>query len=231
MKRFWKEVSTTQQDGGWRVLLDGRPIRTQGGAAQIVPTAALADALAAEWRAQGETVDPNTFPLRDLTDYAIDQIAPDRAQAIARLLPYAETDTLCYRADPDEPLYRRQYDLWEPILTAFETRHGIRLERISGIIHRPQPEKSMVRLQTVVGKQNHFTLAALSTLAPIAASLTVALEALEPGADTPALFTAANCEQEWQAELWGWDTLAEDARNARLAAFTKAAEFAGLAKE
>lgn len=230
MKRFWKDVSTARQDGGWRVLLDGRPIRTQGGAAQVVPTAALADALAAEWGAQGETVDPATFPLRDLADYAIDQIAPEREQAIARLLPYAETDTLCYRADPDEPLYRRQHDLWEPILAGFEARHGLRLERISGVIHRPQPAHSMARLETLLGEQDDFTLSALSTLAPIAASLTVALEALEPGANVAALFTAANCEQEWQAELWGWDSLAEQARDARLAAFTKAAEFAGLAK-
>ena len=139
MKRFWKEAAVEPADSGWRVTLDGRPIRTRGGNAQVVPTQALATALAEEWRAQGEQVDPRGFPLRNLADYALDHVRPDRAATIAKLLPYAETDTLCYRADPDEALYRRQRELWEPLLTAFEARHGVRLERVSGVIHKPHP--------------------------------------------------------------------------------------------
>jgi chaperone required for assembly of F1-ATPase len=229
MKRFWTAVALAPAEGGWRVTLDGKPIRTQGGAAQVIPTQSLAEALAAEWRAQGETVDPTAFPLRDLADFAIDHVRADRAGTIAKLLRYAETDTLCYRADPDEPLYRRQLDLWEPLVAAAEARHGIRLERVSGIVHRAQPPETLARLGAILAERNDFTLSALSTLAPLAASLTVALAALEPEADPTALFAAANAEQDWQAELWGWDPEAERSRAQNLKAFEAAAEFARLA--
>ena len=230
MKRFWKDAGVEPFEGAYRVTLDGRPIRTQGGAPQLVPGAALAEALAAEWSAQGSEIDPKAFPLRDLADFAIDHVRADRAAAIAGLLRYAETDTLCYRADPDEPLYRRQLKLWEPLVTAFEARHGVRLERVSGIVHRAQPAATMAKLGEVLAAHDDFTLAALATLAPLAASLTVALEALEPDADPAALFAAANCEQDWQAEQWGWDPAAERGRAAKLAAFEVAAHFARLAR-
>ena len=230
MKRFWKEVAVEPVEGGWRVTLDGRPVRTQGGHPQAVPNEALAEALAGEWRAQSEDVDPASFPLRDLADYAIDQVRANRGAALAGLLRYAETDTLCYRADPDEPLYRHQLERWEPLVTAFEARHRVRLERVSGVIHRPQPAETIARLGEILAAHDEFILAALATLAPLAASLTVALAAFEPDADPAALFAAANCEEDWQAELWGWDLEAERARALRLAAFETAAKFARLAR-
>ena len=231
MKRFWKDAGVEPFEGAYRVTLDGRPIRTQGGAPQLVPGAALAEALAAEWSAQGSEIDPKAFPLRDLADFAIDHVRADRAAAIAGLLRYAETDTLCYRADPDEPLYRRQLELWEPLVTAFEARHGVRLERVSGVIHRPQPPATLARLGEVLAAHDDLTLAALATLAPLAASLAVALAALAPDADPAALFAAANCEEDWQAEQWGWDPAAERDRAAKLAAFEVAAQFARLARD
>jgi len=231
MKRFWKEVAVAEAEPGFRVTLDGRPIRTQGGAAQIVPSRALAEALAEEWRAQGEEIDASAFVLRDLTDFAIDKVAPDVAGTVSALMPFAETDTLCYRADPDEPLFRRQEELWEPLLAASEARHGIRLERASGVIHRKQPEQSLRKLAAHLEGQDAFALAALRTVAPLTASLTVALAALDDGADPQALFAAANAEEDWQAELWGWDLQAEHDRAARLAAFEAAARFALLARD
>ncbi|WP_347303334.1 ATP12 family protein [Croceibacterium sp. TMG7-5b_MA50] len=227
MKRFWREATVAQGDGGWQVLLDGRPVRTQGGAAQIVPTRALADALAAEWAAQGAEVDTTAFPLRDLTDLAIDRVAPAPAAQVAALLRYAETDTLLYRADPDEPLHRRQLDQWEPLVRAAETRWAVTFDRTSGVIHRPQPAETLTRMEDVLAGQDPFRLAALATMAPLAASLIVALAALDnnPPAD---LFAAANLEEDWQAELWGQDAEAARVRSARLGAFTAAAHFAKL---
>jgi chaperone required for assembly of F1-ATPase len=231
MKRFYKDVSIEETGGGFRVTLDGRPIRTQGGAPQIVPTRALAEAMAGEWRAQGDEIDPKSFVLRDLADFAIDHVAPDPAGAVARLLPFAETDTLCYRADPDEPLYRRQQTLWEPLVRAAEARHGVRLERVSGIRHRPQPPETLDKLRAALEALDPFTLAALETLTRLAASLTVGLAALEPDADAEELFAAANCEQDWQAELWGWEWQAEEDRALRLEAFRQAMKFVRLARE
>lgn len=226
MRRFWREAAVEQADGGWRVTLDGRPIRTQRGAAQVVPTRAMAELLAAEWQAQGEEIDPRGFVFRDMADLAIDEIAPAREATVANLLAYGETDTLCYRAEPDAPVWHRQQALWEPLLTACEARHGIRLERTSGIVALPQPAATIDALRQRLLQQDDFTLAALLTLASLAASLVVALAALEPEADAAALFAAANAEEDWQAEQWGWDFEAERTRALKLRAFEQAAAFA-----
>lgn len=231
MKRFWKEVSVTAQDGaGWQVQLDGRAIKTQGRCAQWLPTRAVADLVAAEFAAQGEKVDPKSFVFRDLADFAIDMVRPDRRAHIAKLLSYAETDTLCYRADPEEPLFQRQQELWEPLVVQCEAAHGMVLERVCGIVHRQQSTSALAALRARLESEDEFTLAALIKLASLAASLVVALAALEDGADADMLFAAANLEEDWQAELWGQDHEAEMARNAKLEAFRKAVLFAGAAR-
>lgn len=231
MKRFYKDVSVEQVEGGWRVTLDGRPIKTAGAAPQVVPTRTLAEALAAEWSAQGETIELTRFPLRDLADYAIDVVRLDREDVVTSLLPYAETDTLCYRADPDEPLHRRQLEVWEPILAQAEARYGVQFTRVSGIVHKPQPAGTLLRLQAELERLDPFALASLRMLASLSASLTVGLLAIEPFADLAALWDAASLEEEWQAELWGRDAEAEDRRTERLAAFSLAARFAALARD
>jgi chaperone required for assembly of F1-ATPase len=231
MKKFYKEVAVEAAPGGWRVRLDARPIRTQGGTGQVVPGRALAEALAGEWRAQGERIDPRSFPLRDLADYALDHVAPARDTAIAKLLGYVETDTLCYRAEPDVSLFQRQQAEWEPLVRACEAAHGIRLERTSGIVHRPQPPATLAALRAELEALDDFTLGALTTLASLAASLVVALAVLDQTADPAALFAAANLEQDWQAERWGWDAEAESARGAKLAAFEQAAHFLRLIQQ
>lgn len=225
MKRFYREVVVGEVAGGWQVLLDGRPVRTQGGSPQVVPTAALAELLAAEWRTQGDEIDPRTFVIRDLTDHALDVVRADRSDALARLLTYGESDTLCYRADPDEPLYQRQLALWEPLVTACEARLGVTFQRVSGVLHRPQKPETLAALRKVLEAQDDFALAGLINLASLAASLITALAALEEGADAELLFVAANAEEDWQAELWGWDWMAEDDRALRAEAFRLAMEF------
>lgn len=230
MKRFWKDVSVTELDGAFGVTLDGRAVKTQGGRALAVPNRPLADALASEWAAQGAVIDPACFALRDLADLAIDVIARERAAAIAALLRFAETDTLCYRAEPAEPLHSRQVELWEPLLGAAEARMDLQFSRISGVIHQPQPAETLRRLEQVMAAEDNFALAALTTLASLAASLVIALAALQPGADPDELWKAANLEEDWQAEQWGRDTDAMALRARRLSIFTAAQEFAKLAR-
>lgn len=235
MKRFWKEVAVTQSGDGWQVALDGRPLRTQGGGQQVVPGEALAQLLAGEWRAQeitpGEEIDPRGFPLRDLTDFALDKVRADRAGMIERLLRFAETDTLCYRADPEEPLFRHQLELWEPLLTACEARLNVRFERVSGVGHRAQPPATLAALRAALEARDDFTLAALTTLASLAASLVTGLATLEPDANVDALFAASNAEEDWQATQWGWEEEAERVRSLRLAAFRLAAAFARAVRD
>jgi chaperone required for assembly of F1-ATPase len=230
MKRFWTEATIAPVEAGWQVLLDGRPVKTQAGSAQVVPSEALAAAMAAEWTAQGATVNPDSLPLRDLADLAIDVIAPVRDGTIAALLRYAETDTLCYRAEPDEPLHARQLELWEPLLLAAEARWDVHFERVNGVLHRPQSSETLARIERVLTIYDPFTLAALTTLSALAASLVIALAALEDGADATELWNAAELEEDWQAELWGTDAEAAERRARRFAMFSAAQRFAALAK-
>jgi chaperone required for assembly of F1-ATPase len=226
MKRFYRQAAAVEGPDGWHVALDSRRIKTQGGHVLVLPNQALAELLASEWNAQGEEIDPRTFHVRDLADYAMDVIAENPAAAIAALLRYAETDTLCYCANPDEPLWKRQQAVWEPLLQACETRDDIRLQRVSGVIHRPQDAAALAKLQSRLEEMDFLTLAALTTLASLSASLVIGLAALEPDADGEALWNAANLEEDWQSELWGQDWEAQERREKRKQDFLAAMAFA-----
>ncbi len=230
MKRFYREVAVAAEGAAWQVTLDGRGVKTQGGQAQLVPTRALAEALAAEWAGQDDEIDAARFALRDLADYALDVAGSDRCVTVAGLLRYGETDTLCYRAEPEEPLHARQLELWEPLLKAAEARWDIHFERVAGIVHRPQPAATLKRLEFVLLAKNDFDLAALVTLTSISASLVIGLAALEPDADIAALWQASELEADWQADLWGKDAEAEARQEHRFAGFAAAARFARLAR-
>jgi chaperone required for assembly of F1-ATPase len=230
VKRFYSAVALSEVAGGWQVTLDGRGIRTVKGAAQIVPTRALADALAAEWAQQGERIDPAGLPLRDMADYAIDMVSDSAAATIETLLAYAETDTLCYRADPEDALFARQQVQWEPLLAAFEQREGVQFTRISGIVHRAQPPGTLAILRDRLARENAFALAGLEAATGLAASLVCALSACEPEADAAAIWQAASLEEEWQAELWGRDAEAEIRRDRRSADFRRAVAFTRAAR-
>lgn len=230
MKRFYKDVSVAPEGTGWRVLLDGKPIRTPAKAAQVVPSEALAQVMALEWSEQEPEIDPTAFIFRDMADYAIDVVARDSAAAAADLLRYAETDTLCYRAEAGEALHDRQSEVWEPLLRAAEARWDVHFERVDGILHRPQPEATLTRMAAVLVPLDAFTMGALTTLTTLTASLVIGLAALEAGADGKALWAAANLEEDWQAELWGKDAEALALRARRLAEFSAAMRFAGLVR-
>lgn len=231
MKRFWKDVSVALVSGGWQIALDGKPLKTQRGAQQILPTRALAEALATEWRDQGETIDTAAFPLRDMADYAIDQVRTHRDETVTAILPYAETDTLCYRADDGDALRERQEEAWEPMVCDAERRFSIALPRVAGVGFAALESDTTKRLMAEVAAKDDFALAALQNLASLAASLVVGLAALDPDADEDALFAAANLEEDWQAQLWGWDSDALTRRTLRAAAFSLARRFALLAND
>lgn len=229
MRRFYKQVCVAEAEGGWQVMLDTRALKTVKGAPQVVPTKALAEALGEEWDAQGDKVDPSTMPLRDMADYAIDMVAPDPAVLIDKAVQYGDTDTLLYRADPDEPLYARQQEVWEPIVSAMEAHLGTKFVRISGIIHRPQGEETLAALREELTGQSPFALAPIEMMTHLAASLITGISAAQPDADALALWNAASLEEEWQAEEWGRDEEAEERREKRTADFLRAREFWGLA--
>jgi chaperone required for assembly of F1-ATPase len=231
MKRFYKTAAAQSAGDGWQVTLDGRPIKTVNGRSQVVPTQRLAKALAAEWGAQGEEISPALFVLRDMADYAIDVVGTDRYSTVRALLAYAETDTLCYRAEAGEALHDRQLVVWEPLLAFAERRWGVAFERIDGIIHQAQPPETLARIEAIVGAYDDFALAALRNTASLSASLVIGVAALERDADPHALWDAANLEEDWQAELWGKDWEAMELREKRFGAFAAAMRFAELSRQ
>lgn len=232
IRRFYTDVTLAQLPGGWQVMLDTRGVRTVGGAPQLLPTRPLAEALAAEWRHQGDKIDPASLPLRDMADYAIDIVSADPESTAEGLLAYAETDTLCYRADPDEPLHARQQAVWEPLLATFEAAHGVTFTRVSGVLHRPQPPATLAVLRARMLTLDPFQLAGLEAMTKLAASLITGLSALDAAHEEEprALWQAACLEEEWQAELWGRDWEAEERREKREADFLRACAFARLSR-
>ena len=230
MKRFYKEVEVAELDGGWQVTLDGRGLKTAKGSPQIAPSCALAEQLANEWSEQGEEIDPARFILRDQADFAIDMVAPDPTETINTLLGFAETDTLCYRADPDEALYARQLEVWEPLLQSFEQRVGVQFVRVSGIIHKPQTPETLQALRSRLEVKDAFALAGLQAATSLTASLVIGMIAIEDQADVQALWQAASLEEEWQADLWGRDEEAEQRMAKREADFMNAVRFVSLAQ-
>ncbi|WP_446653986.1 ATP12 family chaperone protein [Blastomonas sp.] len=225
MKRFYKTVTTEPVEAGHALLLDGRSVKTPLRAPLILPTAALAEAVAAEWDAQGEEIVIAAMPLTGFANAAIDQVVPHHQRFIDDIVAYGETDTLCYRADPGDPLAERQDRDWEPILQWAENRYDIRMIRVAGIIHQPQSSHSLSRLRSVVGAMDPFVLAGFSTLAAIGGSLIGALALWDQAFDSGTIWRAICLEELWQEELWGADAEAVAAREHRRGAFDAAWRF------
>lgn len=225
MKRFYKTVSVTAERG---ILLDARPVRTPRKAPLTLSTNALAEAVAEEWRAQDVEIKPETMRLSGLANAAIDLIAPDTTGYAAGLAVYAESDLLCYRADEPPDLVERQLAAWEPLLEWAQTRYDVTFTRVSGIMHQAQPTQTVSRLAAAIAARNAFELAALSHIVTINGSLVIALAVLEREIEADAAFDVAHLDELWQAEQWGEDWMAADARTLRRAEFVSACRFLRL---
>ena len=225
MRRFYENAGVGD---GNVVLLDARPVKTPGRAPLAPPSARLAEAIADEWNAQGETIDPRAMPLTGLANAAIDRIAAAKAAFAHGLAVYGESDLLCYRAEGPAPLVARQADLWEPILDWARSRYGIAFEVTAGIVHRPQPPGTVARLAAAVESRDHFELAGLSPLVTVSGSLVVALALAEGAIGLETAWAAATLDEQWQAEQWGEDEEAVKALAGRRADFAAAARFLSL---
>lgn len=225
MKRFFSDVAV---DRDRVVRLDDRPVRTPGRAPLALPTDRLAQAVAEEWRSVGDTIDPRAMPLTGLANAAIDRVAPAREAFAAGLARYAETDLLCYRAESPRELVERQAARWDPLLDWACIRYDVHFELVRGVIHRPQPATTVARLSDAVASRDAFALAALSPLVTLTGTLVGALALAEDATDAQTLWIAAQVDEDWQAEHWGEDTLAAQAREGRRRDYDAAARFLSL---
>jgi len=228
VKRFYEKAAAAPAAGGVAVLLDARPVKTPARAALEVPTDEVAEAIAAEWNAQGETVDPRSMPLTGLANAAIDRVAPAQAAFAAGLARYGEGDLLCYRAEGPRPLVERQAAAWDPLLAWARRRYDVDFTVTAGIVHRPQPAATVERLAAAVAARDAFRLAALSPLVTISGSLVIALALAEGEVGLDQAWTAATVDEAWQAEQWGEDPLAVEALENRRREFEAAYRFLTL---
>jgi len=225
VKRFYRAAAVGPDRN---ILLDGRPVKTPGRADLALPTDALAGAVADEWNAQGETIDPFSMPLTGLANAAIDRVAPDPAAFARGLAAYGESDLLYYRAEGPAPLVARQAKLWDPILAWAQQRYDAVFELAAGIIHMPQPVETIARLGAAVASRDPFQLAGLSPLVTISGSLLVALAVAEGTLGLDEAWDAATLDEQWQAEHWGEDGEAAQALAGRRRDFAAAARFLAL---
>ena len=225
MKRFYKEVSTTDAHG---ILLDGRPVKTPARALLTLPNARLAKAVAAEWAAQGEDIRPQDMPFTGLANAAIDRVGPDHAAFAAGLAQYGETELLCYRADAPPELVARQAQRWDPLLAWAGKAYDVSFTLVTGIMHQPQPMATVMRLGDAVAAAPPFALAALSPIITIGGSLVLGLAVLDEAVLPEDAFALAHLDDLWQVEQWGEDDLALAARAVRRRDFLAACEFLAL---
>ena len=214
MKRFYKDVAVISGEAAHEIQLDGRPVRTPARAALALPTARLAEAVAEEWRRQGDTVDPRSMPFTGLANGAIDQIAPNRESFAAGVANYGTSDLLCYRAEGPAQLVEREAAAWDPLLDWARRRYDVTFRVTQGIIPVDQPPETLERLDAAVKALDPFTLAGLSTLVTLSGSLVCGLAVVEGGHDADTIWTASEIDEAWEVEQWGEDAEAA-ARSAR----------------
>lgn len=204
-KRFWKETRVAEADGGFTIMLDGRPLRTPAKADFVLPTRALAEAAAAEWDAQEGEVRPDTMPVTRLANAAIDKVSTQRAEVADLLAAYAETDLVCYRAEGPEGLVARQAKAWDPLLDWAETALGARLVPVIGVIPAPQNPAAIERLSALTHGFDPFELAAFHDLVALTGSLILGFAAVHRYETAERIWDLSRIDETWQEEEWGTD--------------------------
>jgi len=228
VKRFWKEAAVVQTGERWAIELDGRAVRTPLREALQVPARALADAIAAEWNAVEDDIDPRAMPMTGLANAAIDRVAANRAAFAANLAKYAEADLACYRADTPPALVERQAGEWDALLGWARRRFDVDFAVTTGITHVEQPAATVERLAHAVATLDDFRLAGLSPMVTAGGSLIAALAVAEGAWDADKAWAAVTVDDEWQRERWGSDAEAEAALEGRRADFLAGSRFIEL---
>lgn len=218
-RRFYKAARVTGQGTAFGVALDGRPLRTPLKSALTLPTGPLAEAVAAEWQAQGERIDPFSMPLTRLANTAIDRVKPDPNRIAAEIAAMAGHDLVCYRAEAPAELVRRQAQAWDPVLdwamAALDARFAVTI----GVVHIDQPLEALAAFRRYVEGQSPWVLTALHNMATLTHSaLIAAMSAAQPEA-AEAGWRRAHVDEDWQIENWGEDEEAQARRALRHAEY------------
>ncbi len=224
-KRFWKQAAVVANDGGFGVELDGRRVNTPNKTPLIVPTKSMAEAIAAEWDAQDETIDPLTMPVTRSANSALDKVIPQQAEVVAMLAEYGGTDLLCYRAAGPQELIEIQRKAWDPMLDWAAGEYGARLNVGEGVMHLAQDPALLANLHAEVASFDHFALAGVHDLVSISGSLILALGVTRGAVSVNDAWLKSRVDEHWQVSQWGEDDEATAHETLKKMAFEHAARF------
>lgn len=226
-KRFYTDVGVGEGEGGFTILLDGRPVRTPARGLLAVPTRALAEAMAAEWAAQEREINPFLMPLTRLVNVALDRVGPEAEAVREEVVRYAGTDMLFYRAEGPQTLADRQATCWDPVLDWIRSAHGARFFLTEGVRHVTQPEEALARVRDLV-PLSPLRLAAVHSMTTLTGSALLALAVAEGALAADAAWAAAHVDEDFNREQWGEDEIARERRTARRAEMDAAAQLVTL---
>ncbi|MFN4141291.1 ATP12 family chaperone protein [Aestuariivirga sp.] len=227
-RRFYKSVSVT---GDLGIALDGRPVKTPMKAPLRLPTRALAEAVAGEWDAQREKIDPASMIFTRLANTAIDRVGPNRERIEAEVLEYANSDLVCYRADRPPQLVERHAREWDPVVDWARTTLDAPFEVTVGVIHKTQPTSAISACEAALEELNDFELAAFHAIMTLTGSALIALMLARRAAVPEAAWIAAHVDEDYQVEQWGQDEEAQVRRAARYTEFIACCRFLALAHD
>jgi chaperone required for assembly of F1-ATPase len=205
-KRFYETAEVAETGEGFAVRLDGRPVRTPGRAVLALPSAAAAELVAAEFAAQGQSIDPVSMPVLRLVNSAIDGVAADMQAVLEDIVGFSGSDLVCYRADSPAMLVARQAQAWDPVLDWARGALGVRFYLAEGVVHVEQPADTLGAVRNWLdARREPFRLGAIHVMTTLTGSALLAL-AVEAGALTPdAAWAAAHVDETWTVEHWGED--------------------------
>ena len=205
IKRFYKNATVENLDDGFTVVLDGCAINTPAKQPLAISIEELAEAVAAEWRAQKDEIQHDSMPMMRFVCTALDRVTANRTEVIFETVKFAETDLLCYRVVQPKELAQRQAKNWQPLLDWAETRYGASLSTTTGLTPIVQDETALARLRAVVEAENDLTMTGLHVATGASGSLIVGLALLEQEIDVQHAWAASHIDELWQLERWGED--------------------------
>ncbi|MCX7558716.1 ATPase [Sulfitobacter sp. F26204] len=222
-KRFWKETAVEKVAEGFEIKLDGRSVKTPAKRALILPTQAMAKAVAAEWDAQEGEIIPHKMPATKTANAAIDKVLVQHREVAEMLAAYGDSDLLCYRAEAPEELVTRQHALWDPMLDWAQENLGVQLGLRTGVMHQPQEAAALQVLRDQTRKLSAFELAAFHDLVSLTGSLILGFATTRQARPPEEIWELSRLDETWQAEQWGSDDEAEEMARIKKASFLHAA--------
>ena len=215
-RRFYARAEVAEGEDGFAVLLDGRPVKTPARRTLAAPTRALAEALAAEWEAQRDVVDPAKMPLTRLANSIIDGVADTPAAVAAEAEKYLASDLVCYRAEGPDGLVARQAGAWDPVIAWAREALGARFVVGEGMVFVVQPEAALAAARAALPR-DPWRLGAFHVVTTLTGSALIALAVLNGRLGVEDAWRAAHVDEDWNMDFWGRDELALERRAARYA--------------